>query len=261
MINLFDLYRSLTANVNPSQGGHIRPQENFMRWCNEIQQEIFEELARKWETNQTISDKLTPFLRSVNVSLTPNPGKPYDTFVPPADYRYFATARVLLTSEDAKVGTASGNCPTIDGNTGAQQRYEDPDDVKLAEAAVGSGYVEVPVRKVDNMRWGSAMAHITKRPTIRKPLITAYDGGFKMAPAGMGVIVLDYFRMPKDCLFAYTMTADGQIIFDPVNSVNLEWNANVIPDFLARLETRYGIYVRDDMTFQSGQLKRTQVKS
>lgn len=260
MINIFDLLKSLQAIVNPQQGGHIRPQQNYQRWLNEIQQELIEELVRQWEKNQVISDKLTPFLRSVNVALVPQPGKPYDIFLRPADYRYFSSARVLLSGEDATSGSACATCCTIDGATGKQVKFVDEDEVALNQQSAGSSDIEASVTKVDNMRWASALGHKIKKPTVKRPIITGFDGGFKIAPRGIGVVVMDYFRKPADAVFAYTLGPDEQIIFDPVASVNLEWDANMIPDFLARLEIRYGAYVREDFAYQAGQLHRTQVK-
>jgi hypothetical protein len=259
MIASFDLLKALEANVNPSQGGHIRPQENFVRWCNEINHEIFEELARQFEKSGNISDKLRPFLRSVSVSLVPNPGQPYDTFVVPTDYRYFASARFLFAPNSTD-GVPCPECCKMDGATGNLTPYVDPDEVELARINAGSDYTEVRVRKVDNQRWGSAMSHQLKKPSASRPVITAYDGGFKVAPRSLGILVLDYLRKPNDCTFLYTVGPDDQIIYDPT-SQPLEWDTNVLPEFLARLESRYGVYVREDFTYQAAQLKRVQTKS
>ena len=73
--------------------------------------------------------------------------------------------------------------------------------------------------------------------------------------------MFDYLRKPRDCKFAYTLGSDDQIIFDDVNSVDLEWDTNMVPDFLGRLESRYGVYVKEELTTQMGQLKRSQTKS
>lgn len=261
MISLFDLLKTLQANVNPHQAGHIRPQQNFERWCNEINQELFEELARQWEKNNVISDKLSPFLRSVNVTLVPQPGKSYDIFLLPVDYRYFSSARILLTSS-AGEGTETGGkccgCSTVDGATGS---YIDEDEVAMQKLDAGSTDLEAPARKVDNMRWGAALQHRMKKPTPQRPLITAFDGGFKVAPRGLGILVLDFLRPPVDAKFAYTLGPDDQIIYDVANSIPLEWNGNAIPDFISRLEAKYGMYVRDEFSYQGGQLHRAQVKS
>lgn len=260
MINLFDLLKTLQATVNPHQAGHIRPQQNFERWCNEIQQQIFEELARDMFRNRTISDKLTPFLKSYNVTLVSQPGKNYDTFVRPADYRYFSSARYIRSGNTDGMGAPCQGKGMIEGKNG-QVLYEDPDERVATAESEGSHGQDVTIPYIDNQKWGAIFNHRTKGPSFSRPYITAYDTECRVAPRGIGVLVLDYLRPPKDCKFAYTVGSDDQIIFDPNNSINLEWDTNVMPDFIARLQSKYGVYVKEDFTYQAGQLQRTQVKS
>lgn len=248
MITLFTLYEKFCGAYNTQQGGHIRPNRNFVDWVNDISLGMFEEFVAVADKNQMIQDYLSPFLRSVNVIITPKPGSMHDEIKMPKDYEHYGSARVFYNGTK---GCLDGDKPCInsDGET-CESPFVDIDDQQVKN----DGTDEYAIGKVDNQRWGSICGHKTLKPSISKPKITQYDGGLKIAPKNLGVIVLDYYRKPKPGTFLYTITNPGAIdeyIQFDTNSAPVEWSEVLINEFLNRMGKKYGKYVRDQFVYET----------
>lgn len=255
-LNIFtDLWRPLIGNVNTQQGGHIKPQGNFQNWVNEISRELYREKIADWEKNQMLSDELSPFLKTVNGVLVPQPGKNYDILPFPSDYGYYSSARVLLNTEKG-CGCALEDVQILDGKTGMCKDWVDPDYKAIQELNRGNDLCEVSVSKVPNQMWGSACNNSFKQPTPAQPIVTQFEGGFKVCPRGLGIIILDYFKLPREAVFAYTLGTDDNIIYNAGASVQLEWGQSEQREFLARLQKRYGMFVREEFVYQASEQER-----
>lgn len=262
MIDLFKLYEKVCGTYNTQQGGHIRPHRNFVDWVNDISLELFEEYFAVAEKNQTIDDRLNPFLKSANVVVGALPGSNYDVFAAPDDYEHFSSARVYLNTnnvgcpcEGVKTLDATGKCIANCGTP-----YQDADDKILEERKVQEGLCEVPIVKVSNSRWGSICNHKTMYPTVDKPKITQFDKGFKLAPKNLGVISFDYYRKPKAGTFAYTITNPGNIDeyiqYNQAGSTPLEWSEVLITEFINRIGKKYGQFIREQFVFDTSEANR-----
>lgn len=244
MIDVFDLYQAHLGNVNSQQGGHSRPHRNFQSWLCQINMELFREKFGSHEKSQRSHDELArPFLRTVNVVLETSSARQYDVARYPDDYAYFSSARVLLRDESATEGMCAPNTDFV--STGQLVRYEDPDMVNLRQRAAGDSYVERSVSMIDDQRWGNILTHKFLKPTLKKPAMTIHEGGFRVAPTGVGIVVLQYLRTPDDPVFAYTIGSDDMIIYNQAGSTQLEWPAQMRGEFLSRLSERYALYIRD----------------
>lgn len=254
-IDLYDLYMSLRNNVNTQQGGFIRPQANFQNWVNEVSMELFREKVKEWETTQRISDELAPFLKTVNAVLVTQPGRNYDVLAYPEDYGYFSSARILA-NVDIKCGCAVDGKEFVDGNDGTCKAYEDEDYKEIAERNKGAGLCELSVTKVPNQMWGAACDNSFKKPTVTSVIITQWDGGFKVAPRNLGIIILDYLKVPRKAVFGYTLGPDDNIVYNAGTSTQLEWGESVKGEFLARLQKRYGMFVREEFVYAASESER-----
>lgn len=254
-IDLYDLWQSLRNNVNTQQGGFIRPQANFQSWVNEISVELFREKVKEWETTQRISDELSPFLKTVNAVLVEQPGRNYDVLTYPSDYGYFSSARILA-NVNVPCGCACAGKEFMDGKDGQCKPYDDPDYQEIAAMNAGADVCELIVTKVPNQMWGSACDNSFKKPTAVAPIITQWDGGFKVAPRKLGVIILDYLKIPRKAVFGYTLGVDDNVIYNPLTSVQLEWSESVKGEFLARLQKRYGMFVREEFVYVGSEAER-----
>jgi len=261
MIDLFKLWEKFCGKVNTHQGGHFRPNRNFVSAVNDIRLEIFEEEYKAWEKSQIITDRMSPFLRSVNVVVTGVSNQMWDLIKLPADYEHFSSARIWQRDGEA---CGCNSCDTIDGSTGKESSCKfllDADEMELAKNEADSRICEVTIDKVDNARWGAICNHRTLSPQkTGKPKCTQFDGGLKIAPKGTGVIILDYFRLPKEGTFDYTIinpnTEDEYIQYNAGGSQPLEFTELLIPEFLDRLQKRYGTFVREPGLYEQGEMDR-----
>jgi hypothetical protein len=257
-IYTFDLYQKSISAFNTHQRGHMRPNGNFIHWCEEVSMELFREECAEWEKTQVVSDALRPFFRSVNAVVVRVPGRPYGTIAYPADYGYYSSARILTRGS---IVCSCHDIPTMNGRTGnGCNPYVDPDEAALGEMASSMELCEVAVKKVPNDKWGAVCDHPTMKPTLKKPKLTIFEGGFKVAPADAAVIVLDYIKLPRKPVFNYTVGPDDQIIYVPAGSVPLEWDESMIPQFLARIGQRYGKYIREPMMYQASTQEKAALK-
>lgn len=253
-LNLYtDLYRPLVSAVNTQQGGFIRPQTNFENWVNEVSDEIFREMMQELERNQVITDEMAPFLKSINAITVPQPGRSYDLIAYPDDYAYFSSARILLSGNNT--GCACDGLDVMDGK-GICKAWTDTDVKDLMEKYKGSDLCEMSITKIDNQRWGAACDNEFKKPTMSNPIITQFEGGFKVAPKNAGIIILDYLKMPRKAVFGYTLGANDVVIYNAGTSTQLEWSRSKQGEFLARLIKRYGMYTREPFLYQGGEMER-----
>lgn len=56
---------------------------------------------------------------------------------------------------------------------------------------------------------------------------------------------LDYLKYPKDIKYAYTTNGRGRPVFDPINSVDFEWNETEEVELTTRILQRFGVEFRD----------------
>ena len=254
MITLFSLYEKFCGAYNTQQGGHVRPNRNFVDWVNDTSIELFEEYVAVAEKNQMIADYLKPFLVSVNVIVNPKPGSMHDEITLPKDYEHYSSARVFYDGNN-KGCIDDISKPCIDGVTAeiCESPFFDVDD-QVILSKNSSGLCEVSITKIDNQRWGSICSHKTQGPTLVNPKITQYDQGLKIAPKNLGIIVLDYYRKPIDGTFLFTITNPGAIDeyiqFDP-SSKPIEWSSVLINEFLNRMGKKYGKYVREQFIYEA----------
>src|SRR5438105_5880762 len=200
MIDLFDLYKSFKSYVNTFQGGWFRPQTDFQQACNDTSNELWEMWTRQAEKSQEIVDNLAPFLKSKNILVKPKYTY-YGTFAPPAEYGRYASARIIVH------GSACLPCKDVDNGDCEELVLKEKEAV---EQKYYESICERQIDKIDDQRWGAVCEHLTKQPTLLNPKITQIDGGFKVSPRNVSVVVLDFYVRPKVSTFRYTI-APGNI--------------------------------------------------
>lgn len=255
MITAFKLYEKLIGEANTHQGGHAKPNRNFIDWVNTISIDIFNDLVAEFEKSNVISEMLTVFLKTKNVVVTPVPSQMWDLVTFPTDYNYFATASLI------RKGDKSCGCKCYDTCGDIKEVEEecsillDDDEMEALKIKSDKELCEFSIDKVRTAQWEAICKHKTMPPSIKSPKCTQFERGLKLAPKGLGIIVMNYFRKPKEAEFLYTITNPGleneYIQFDP-NSQPLEWDDKMIPEFIARLKEKYGTFIREQFVQKSG---------
>ena len=157
----------------------------------------------------------------------------------PKNYGRFADARVW------SVGDKCVQCPDAEGA-----------DQKEVDEKYYASIKESQCDLVDEKRWTACLSHLTKAPTLEKPKITQIDGGWKVAPRTVSILVLDYYIRPTDGTFKYTIVAGnpqtgaGDFIQYDTTSTPLEWPETVLNYFLWKLSTRYGMFIGNQFLAQ-----------
>lgn len=254
MLSLFTIWQSFQSLVNTAQNSLFRPQTDFQQAVNDISKELWDNWTSQSEKSQQIRDFLSPFLKSKNLITTPR-NTYYATVNYPENYGRYASTRVFTINNECLP------CKDVEG--GACGNGEWKTDTEIAEEFYKS-LVEVQCDLIDEQRWAACLNHLTKMPTLKAPKITQIDGGWKIAPRTVSVLVLDYYTRPIDGTFKYTISpantdtgAGDEIIYDPT-SVKLQWSESVLNYFLWSLAKRYGLFIGNEFLAQfSNEQKRT----
>lgn len=258
MITLFEIWEQLQGGLNAHQNGFIRPNRNLVNWVSVVQQDIFNDLINDFEKSQMISDMIAPFLVTKNILVPRVNREMWDLIKLPIDYKHFAALRAYKRGQEY-----CGVCDaeTIDGSNGIDQStcpYMDEDEILAAQQEADDKLCEIKIKKVLTAKWGSICDRKTLKPSIEhgRAYCTQYDRGLKLIPKGIGVVVLDYFRQPKEATFDYTIinpnSEDEYIKYEPATSQPLEWDRKMLPEFLARLEKKYGKAIGNNNFIQTG---------
>lgn len=250
VINNYSTWINLCQLVNVQQNGQIPPSV-FNGWYNEVNKQVFKDLAELFQTNQVMSDLLMPFRKVKLIQLVPQRGQNWTLLSVPADYEYFVGASTL-TQEQEDECFKDSNLPKIDGD-GQAQRYVDPDYAQMVVNFAGANINEGQLQLIDANRWQSCYNHKTKGPTLKDPKMTQFDQGFKVAPKGAVSCLLYYLSTPTDSVLTYTISDQDIAIYTPGTSIQLQWSDQVLPWFLALLVIKYGGYINDAGIVKQGQ--------
>lgn len=254
MIDLFDLYKRFCSDVNTFQGGLFRPERDFEQNVNTISQDTWNEWTVQAEKTQEIDDGLAPFLKIINVIVASTRGN-YGLALYPKDYGRYSAARILLHQESCLCD--DGKDTYEDGYCSKKGIAETELQKQVKLEAYKDGIVEQQFYKVESSKWASLLTHEKKCPTLENPALTQFEGGFKVAPRQVSVVVLDYYIKPKYAKFAYTIApgnlqvgSGDYIIYDQANSGKLEWPETMIPFFIDKLREVYSRFTRDGNLYQ-----------
>lgn len=257
-IPVIDVWKSFGSYVNTYQGGWFRPQTDFESALNDIQYEVWERWTKMADKSQEVTDNLRNFLISENVNVKAEKGN-YGTFIVPKEYARYSSARIITDGTiTIEADLADQECEhTI------SEQIETEEELKTETEKAYRNMVERKLTKVDNNKWSAALEHETKGPSLKNPLTTQINGGFKVAPREISVVVLDYYIKPPKAVFAYTKVpgnpqtgAGDQIIYDSVKSKPLMWPATMINEFVISLGERYSLFTRDQFMAQATAQKK-----
>lgn len=246
--NLYTIYLALLSEVNVQQAGQIRPVEDFTRWLNTVSLDMFREYTASAEITQLNADTLAPFRVQTNIQIETVPGNRVGRIPNPSNYEAFSSLRILRP-KGATTCAMDTTLPLITSK-GKCIQVQDPDYAVMEQQFAGSNLVESNVNLVDNQRWANCLEHATKGPTFDKPKATQTNGGFFIAPAGLSVVILDYYKTPTPYVFAYTIDpVTDTIIYNPSGSQQSEWSEGMQNEILTRLRKKYGVHVGDEKQY------------
>lgn len=261
MMDLNDLYTASLAACNTQQGGIMRPYTNFNAWINEISTELFNEKFGNAESSQKNDDQLDQaFLVSLNVPCNSVKGQNYDTITLPSNFGYLSAVR-YFRAQDADYCCPCDEYDIVNAK-GECKPYDDPDNDAIRERLKGIYLPERAAGKVDGPRWGAACGHRINPPSLEGDNIiyTQANGVIRIAPKGLGIVVLDYYRLPVKAVFAYTTTGIDTFNYNLGGSTQLDWPDLVQAEFIARIKKRYGSATRNQQQYAEANAEQRDAK-
>jgi hypothetical protein len=124
----------------------------------------------------------------------------------------------------------------------------------------GGNSVEVPVEEVKNKFYGDIMRSKLFKPSAQFPKYSEFANNIRFLPKNIGIIMFDYFKTPVAPVWAFT-TLNGRPVYDPVNSINFEWNEFAINEIAAIYLSLIGINLREGDLIQFSNMFKAETNS
>lgn len=241
--SLYDNFNSLN---NTFQNGFVRPVADFIPAVHEASLEFFNILAGQETKTEQVQSVLIPFAKSASIAVE-KLGREYIAKYP-VDYKYYRAGAIISldgkTFADKDTDVFKGACLLSE---------EEKIDFLPSE----EDYQRFPLVKVFPNQWNGIMRHPNRKPDLdhQRAYIVQRDKerGFEVAPNQVGVIIVDYYRLPVAPKYNYDEVEnypDSKIVFKENGSQHLEWGDEMIPAFLYRLSKRYGYTTSDELKLQ-----------
>lgn len=135
---------------------------------------------------------------------------------------------------------------TVTSNTGV---FPMPTDYQYY-LSLNSPSSQADCLKVDQSKLANYLNSTVDNPTIQFPIFTENSDTFNVYPNSINSIIITYIKTPPAVLWAYTVTADNQPIYDPNNSINFIWTDTEIYRLTARVLFYMGVSIRDTELMQ-----------
>lgn len=239
------LYDNFNSMNNTSQAGFVRPVADFIPAIHTISIEIFNILVKQQTKTQQVKDALLPFKKSANVSVSKMGNEWVAKY--PDDYKAYEAGGIITVGKKV---IGDKNCSLWDGKEWKASGL----DAEDFEEKPDEEFKRYPLTEVAANKWNSVTSHPTRKPKFDKPYITQRGSGFEVAPGNeIGVIVIDYYRLPKEPKFNYKEVRDDPDVylkFEEIGSEHLEWGDEMIPAFLYKLSKRFGYMISDELKLQ-----------
>lgn len=176
---------------------------------------------QQWQVSQVITEALKPFF-TAPVKIAKNSG---GYFPYPTDYLRYSSIQIDF-SENPEL------CK---------------DKPELTER-----FIEV----VTDGEWVIRLDNSVIKPTLKYPIANFYSAGIRVNPYEIKAIKMAYLRKPKIPKRNYTVNANDQTVYDPIGSVQLEWDETFWNDIAAIILSYYGVTIRDGELFNYAQQRK-----
>lgn len=115
-----------------------------------------------------------------------------------------------------------------------------------------------PIRPIDEDRAAVAISQDPyTKPSEDEMLYEEFDNRIKVHPAGDNTVVLNYLRKPVKAVYAYT-TVNRRAVFDPINSVNFDWDKGQLGELTHRILQLVGVSMDKGQIVQYSEAKQAQ---
>lgn len=120
-----------------------------------------------------------------------------------------------------------------------------------------SNEVRNPISVVKDGDWDVRLSDELTKPSYEYPCCRIQNTYYEFRPKNLGYVDYVYLRQPIPAVLAYTIDANSNIVYDPTNSVQLEWPENLKGDIANIIYNWLGNNLKDGTIMgQSEQYKQ-----
>jgi hypothetical protein len=92
-----------------------------------------------------------------------------------------------------------------------------------------------PVEVLTDMDFDARLWSEIKKPWIKYPFCRFNGSHIEFRPKNVRFAIFSYIAMPKPGFLAFTISGDNDIVYDPINSIQIGWPADMHTDIANRL--------------------------
>jgi len=120
---------------------------------------------------------------------------------------------------------------------------------------------EVEILEVKNADWGEITSSSLYEPTDRFPKYSEFKNIMRVLPADLKTVTLEYFATPVRPIWAFTPGTTGRPVYDPINSVDFEWDQFAMNNVAAYYLALVGVNLKDTELANFTQMYKEETKS
>ena len=221
MVSINSVVQKSFLLINKAQGGGYASDDDVTNFCNIINTAILNEDYERFQETQKLTDRVKSFIRKKQL-YAPNTGQ----LAYPKDYFYFVALRTYKYDQFIKLKT---ECEA----TGKNPDY--------------SSIPQVTIKSIDNDKLGILNQSEIYQPSVRFPYAVFYDEFIQIYPIDLGYCTLDYIQQPMPVKWATVIDPQtGLPVYDPINSIDFEWDATVENEIIKRFCQLFSVEVREE---------------
>lgn len=246
MANVNDIKKSFDALINyPQQGGYTI--DKFNTWLYNAHVGLFKQrlgLPEKMEFStgmpniayartKKIHDDLKPFRKSKNINLSnwdfiPNDKLPQDLL-----YETSVYYTTIVKKDNSDLINSLKSCGCVP---------KDSEDIK-------DEYIKLlgDLDFIEENKWTNRVNSSLIKKAIYCPFYDGWKVYFPVTKADN--IRIEYLKKPITPIWGYTIINDAPV-YNPLTSVNPEWDDTLISEIVSRMVKEYGLYIDDTSDIQ-----------
>lgn len=202
-MDLGDILDLVNDLLRKNASGRTLKPEAYNRYLQSSNIELYNKLYGKkpisasnmskeqWEINQVVSDSLSPFKVFLGSPGTmPLKVNTVGVAQIPDDYSHISSMRYLH---------------------------------KISKAGCDTKTKTIPIEILTDNQLGDRLSNPNRQPTKKNPFAVFYDSYIQFYPYDLQFVYFTYLKIPTTPYYAWTLGTDDVPVYDPSNSVQLEW--------------------------------------
>lgn len=121
--------------------------------------------------------------------------------------------------------------------------------------------VQVPVQEISNKDWGMQNASQLKANSLEFPKYSEFPVNLRFLPITIASVIIDYFKLPVEPVWGYTVSVSGRPVYDAGTSTNFEWDDYSTDEIAGNYLSLIGCNLKDTELAQFSEMYKAQNSS